>query len=192
MTDFEEGIIDPVFFAFMGGQQNEQYLIAKQDFPEQNFEYLELTFKGPAYNYSIWNSEVLKKSSLPMLVDSAVAQGPNIRILMLGLGIGYDAFTLAKLPNVTEIVVVEREQLLIDLITPLVTSPKITYVRDTALSFLQAPGIDRYDIVYSDIFIDDPSHFPDEVQTITIASVNRLAQPGGELIFWRRWQRPEL
>jgi len=116
------------------------------------------------------------------------AQGSYGRVLMGGLGIGYDAFMLSYDPNVTSIVIVEKEKEVIDLVKKYITHPKINIIHDRILHYMQTTK-EIFDTTYFDIFPDSPTLFPKEVNILTKES-KRLG--ANKILFWMRYKPLEL
>ena len=75
------------------------------------------------------------------------------KVLMGGLGIGYEAFFLKELPEVNEIIIIEREKEIIDLTTRYLKHSKIKVINDHVLSFMNKTN-ETFDLVYFDIFFN--------------------------------------
>ena len=82
----------------------------------------------------------------------------NGRVIMFGLGIGMCIPPLLKNPKVTEVLVVEINQKLIDLIAPHYKHPKLTVIQGDAFEYFPDKG-DLWDTVYFDIWPEISTDF---------------------------------
>ena len=78
-------------------------------------------------------------------------QAANGRVLIAGLGIGMIIKNILDKPNVAEIVVIEKYQDVIDLVSPAFTDPRIRYVCADILDYL-LPRTEKFDTIYFDIW----------------------------------------
>lgn len=88
------------------------------------------------------------------------------RVLMHGLGLGCAASVLARMSNVTGIVVIEKSEDVIKLVMPTVTKlGKVVVVHGDALTRKPAKG-ERYDVVWHDIWDDISKDNIDEMRML--------------------------
>lgn len=102
------------------------------------------------------------------------------RVLVGGLGLGYAATRLAAKKAVTEVVVVEINQNVVDLVAPYVKDPagKIRVVRADLLKYLEQCGEDQYNMAFYDIWASDgEGTFFDTVCPLYDLSRGRVKQP---------------
>ncbi len=76
------------------------------------------------------------------------------RVLVGGLGLGFATTILARNPNVTEIVVVERSGDVIALVAPHVANPKLRVEHNSIEDYLRKPG-GQFDSAFYDTWASD-------------------------------------
>lgn len=91
-----------------------------------------------------------------MTADIKAAFG---KVAVFGLGLGYYAFMASEKPEVTEVVVVEREESVISLFKEFIlpqfpNAQKITVVQTDAYAYAQSMGSEHFDCAYVDIWHD--------------------------------------
>lgn len=107
-------------------------------------------------------------------------------VLLAGLGIGYANKLIAE--QVNSIVVVEKEREVIDLYPN--KDPKTEIVHDRILHYLQITER-MFDVIFLDIFPNEPMYFPREVAILTEHAQARL-KPNGDILFWHLYPLLEL
>lgn len=108
---------------------------------------------------------------------------PQGKILMAGLGIGFETFFLMDKAEVTEIIVVEHDKEIIELVEKFLKHKKLTIIHSKILHYLQTTK-EKFDFIYFDIFHQDPYAFPDETKILTDAA-NPLLNKNGRIQFWK-------
>lgn len=83
-------------------------------------------------------------------IDMVTAMQPQ-RVLVTGLGIGMITKWLLSKPYIESVVVVELDQSLIDLMSPLLADPKLMIVQGDALSWTPPDGV-TFDVAWHDIW----------------------------------------
>ncbi len=115
-----------------------------------NFPYCVLIEKGRKSgdlitSETVWMSDTpMEQNTCQKFIDNA-----NGKVLILGLGIGMVIMPLLKDPDITQIVVIEKEQELINLITPYIRHKKLTIIQGDACEY--EPD-QLYDTVILDIW----------------------------------------
>lgn len=113
------------------------------------------------------------------------------KVLMAGLGIGYDAVMLMDDSKVDSITIVERAQEVIDLtMRYLPKHSKFNIVHDRILHYMENTN-ETFDTIYFDIFYEDPSVFPKELEILTKIA-KKILNDGGEIIFWSKYKLLDL
>lgn len=105
------------------------------------------------------------------------------KILIAGLGLGFDLLNVINKDNVHEVVVVEKQQAVIDLVWPYITHKKATLVHQDILEYLQNTD-ERFNIIYFDIFPGGCESFPEQVNQLYEAAQFKL-ELNGQIVFWR-------
>lgn len=75
------------------------------------------------------------------------------RVLVAGLGIGLVLYNIMDKPEVTEIIVIEKYQDVIDLVSPYFNSPKIKIICADIMEWKPTKG-EKFDSMYFDIWPD--------------------------------------
>lgn len=116
-------------------------------FTIEDGKYIRLNLNG-----SIWMSDTkMEKRSNMEFVSKAKG-----RVFIAGLGIGLIIHNLKDKVDrgiITEIVVMENSQEIIDLVSPYYTDMPITYILDDVLKY-QPPKNEKYDTIYFDIWVE--------------------------------------
>jgi spermidine synthase len=141
-------------------------------------------------NYMGYPITIMSDSEWEVKTHSDFVQKARGDVLIAGLGIGYSVVSVKDKPEVQTIVVVEKEQDVIDLVWPHVLNDKSMVVCDRVLHFMQNTEM-RFDIVWFDILKGEPDQYPAAVQTLTDAA-SRILKDGGEILFWRGAPKMEL
>lgn len=105
------------------------------------------------------------------------------KVLMSGLGLGWDIENLNEMDNIESIVCVELNQGIIDLVQPHLNLTKTTIVHSGIKDYLLNTN-EKFDIIWHDIFRENIESFPEERKELTELSAPRL-KLGGETLFWR-------
>jgi len=105
------------------------------------------------------------------------------KVLIAGLGLGFDLLNVASKNSVDEIIVVEKQQEVIDLVWPYISHRKAALVHQDILEYLQ--NIDEnFDIIYFDIFPGGSNSFPEQIDKLCEAAKIRLKSKG-QIILWQ-------
>jgi len=125
-----------------------------------------------------------------VLADNAVYREARGDVLIAGLGIGYEHYMLANTEGVNSITTVEKESSVITLVSNYLSSPKLSIVNDRILNYLQTTD-KKFDVVYFDVFLQDPIFYQEEVRILTEAA-QRVLNDGGRVLFWKQYRPLEL
>ncbi len=121
----------------------------------------------------------------------SIAQGARGKMLMAGLGVGWEAFVLDDVDDVESVTVVEIDADIIELSSPVLAGKrKISIVNNSILRFMESTR-ERFDTVYFDIYPSDPNRFPEETALLTEAA-SRILREDGKIMFWRMYRPLEL
>jgi len=143
--------------------------------------------KQDGYNIFGW----IMTSNLEQKANHSIAQGACGKILMAGLGVGWEAFFLNDDSHVETITIVEKDLNIITLSSPVLShKEKVTIKNDTILHFMQTTR-NKYDTIYFDVFPANPIYFPEEVKILTDAAQNILNEHG-KILFWNMYRPLEL
>jgi len=113
------------------------------------------------------------------------------KVLIAGLGIGYNSEYLAGNDAVTSITIVEKEVDVISLVATHVPMDKTTVVHQNILAYMKETD-QKYDIIFFDIFPNmGKNDFPDEVAILDREGA-KILEPGGEIIYWESKLMVEL
>jgi len=132
------------------------------------------------------NSPVWKDGSHDSLFGAAHVN----KVLLAGLGLGYDTWKIRDYPEIETIHVVEKSQPLIELLAQYSENEKVTHIHDRILHHLQTTD-HQYDLIWIDIFPEDICFFREEEVILREAAHSRL-RPGGKILFWKRHPIQEL
>lgn len=122
---------------------------------------------------------------------NSVAQDATGKILMAGLGVGYEAFILDSKESVESMTIVECDEDIITLSTPVLANcGKVTIVPDYILHFLETT-VEKFDVIYFDIFPASMIEFPDEVE-ILVKEAQKKLNPNGKIMFWKQFKPVRL
>jgi spermidine synthase len=106
-------------------------------------------------------------------------------VLIAGLGLGLDLLQIAMKRDVKKIVVVEKKQIIIDLVWPYIPHHRATLVHQDIRLYLRETK-QKFDVIYFDIFPGGGESFP-----VTTAELRKLAtprlKPNGRIIFFREF-----
>lgn len=105
------------------------------------------------------------------------------KILIAGLGLGFDLLNVGDKDGVDEIIVVEKQQAVIDLVWPYIPHKKATLVHKDILEYLWHTD-ERFNIIYFDIFPGGCESFPEQADQLYEVAQSKL-EPNGQIIFWR-------
>lgn len=107
------------------------------------------------------------------------------KVLIAGLGLGFDILNVADKKKVTSVVVVEKSQAIIDLVWPYISHRKAIIVHNNILEYLRTTG-ERFNVIYFDIFPGGCEDFPKRTRELRLAAQTRL-RPGGRILFFREF-----
>jgi spermidine synthase len=105
------------------------------------------------------------------------------KVLIAGLGLGFDLLNVSDKDGVDEIVVVEKQQAVIDLVWPYIPHQKAILVHQDILEYLRNIK-ERFNIIYFDIFPGGCESFPEQTNLLREAAQFKL-ELNGQIIFWR-------
>lgn len=105
------------------------------------------------------------------------------KVLIAGLGLGFDLLNIIGKDSVDEVMVVEKQQAVIDLVWPYIPHKKATLVHQNILEYLRNTD-ERFNIIYFDIFPGGCESFPEQANQLYEAAQSRL-ESNGQTIFWR-------
>lgn len=113
------------------------------------------------------------------------------RVLVTGLGVGMIARLLSLKPKVTNVVIVERSQEVIDLVAPYICDAKVSVVKMDAFDYLETTD-DKFDYAFHDIWQGDGENtlvkmvLPLRKLThrVLYAKVQRLTSSGRHVACW--------
>jgi len=107
------------------------------------------------------------------------------KVLLAGLGLGYDTWKIRDNPEIETIHVVEKSQELINMLGEYTQNEKVTYINDHILNYLQTTD-HQYDLIWIDIFPADICYFMKEEAILREAAHSKL-KPNGKILFWRQY-----
>ena len=105
------------------------------------------------------------------------------KVLIAGLGLGFDLLNVADKNSVDEIIVVEKQQEVIDLVWPYISHRKTILVHQDILDYLQSID-EKFNIIYFDIFPGGSDSFSEQMNILCEAAKVRL-KPNGQIICWQ-------
>lgn len=105
------------------------------------------------------------------------------KVLIAGLGLGFDLLNVADKSSVNEIVVVEKRREVIDFVWPYISHDKTTLIHKDILEYLHDTG-EKFNIIYFDIFPGGSDSFPEQMDELCEIAKIRL-KFGGQIIFWQ-------
>lgn len=105
------------------------------------------------------------------------------RVLIAGLGLGFDLLNVADKNSVDEITVVEKQQAVIDLVWPYIPHDKTTLIHQDVLEYLRDVD-EKFNIIYFDIFPGGSDSFPEQVGQLCEVAKTRL-ELKGQIILWQ-------
>lgn len=123
---------------------------------------------------SVDGNEWCLYSSLPELVYG--------KVLIAGLGLGFDLLNVVDRDCVDEVVLVEKQQVIIDLVWPYIPHSKTTLVHQDVFEYLRDTK-EKFDVIYFDIFPGGYESQPDLAKQLVAVAGLRL-NPGGQVILW--------
>jgi hypothetical protein len=144
------------------------------------------TAKRDGKRYLLWMSdtraEILEHAPmLSRLWQAKNAPPGSVRVLINGLGLGIIARAAAAIPGVGHVDVVDINPDIVQLITPLIHSPKIHIHVADAYS-IKWPKDTRWDLAWHDIWPD--------IAAKNLAQMNRLERKYAHRVSWQAsWQR---
>ena len=104
------------------------------------------------------------------------------KVLIAGLGLGFDLLNVASKDSVDEVVVIEKQQAVMDLVWPHIPHEKATLVHQDVSEYLRDTN-ERFNIIYFDIFPGGCESFPEQANQLHEAAQSRL-EPNGQIVFW--------
>lgn len=104
------------------------------------------------------------------------------KVLIAGLGLGFDLLNVVDRDCVDEVVLVEKRQVVIDLVWPYIPHIKTILVYQDVSEYLRDTK-ERFDIIYFDIFPGGHESQPDLAKQLIAVADPRL-NPGGQVILW--------
>jgi hypothetical protein len=109
----------------------------------------------------------LMMSDTPMerLSNLDFINNANGRVLIAGLGIGMIINAIVEKKDVTEVVVIEKYQDVIDLVLPKIKHPKLKVICADIFDYKPIKG-DKYDVVYFDIWATISQDNLEEMKTL--------------------------
>ena len=122
--------------------------------------------------------------------SNSINQGATGKILMAGLGVGYESFIQDSNPKVKSVTVVEKDSDIITLSSPVLRDTSVVIINDNILHYLENTT-NTFDVIYFDIFPDSPAMFPEEVRILTDEAMFCL-NDGGSIMFWNKYRPLEL
>lgn len=112
------------------------------------------------------------------------------KVLIAGLGLGYDVLIIKNKPNIISIDVIEIDKEIIDLVSSVVKDQKVKIIHDRILHYMQTTN-KKYDTIYFDIFPHDVVNYPEQVQ-ILINQARKMLNTNGKILFWKLYEDPIL
>lgn len=111
-------------------------------------------------------------------------------VLIAGLGLGYAPMVLKEMSKVKTIDIVEKEKEVIELVAKHISHEKIRIHHFKISEYLNFRN-KSYDIIFFDVFPDDPCYFEKDTEFLINQSM-KLLKPEGEVIFWRQYPKLDL
>ena len=115
------------------------------------------------------------------LAMSSMARSASGDVLIGGLGLGILAWLCAAKPTVRSVTVVEMQQGVIDIVSPVISHPKIAVIQDDAREYI-SKTTDKYDFIGLDTWPDAGSAVREAPHAKTFAS--RAINRGGIVRTW--------
>lgn len=129
--------------------------IAMDGFPISDGKYVRLYI-----NHEL----VMSDTDMEKLSNRVFCSAANGRVLIAGLGIGLVLYNIMDKPEVTEIIVIEKFQDVIDLVAPYFISPKIKIICADIMEWKPSKP-EKFDTIYFDIW---PSINTDNLEEIKV------------------------
>jgi len=104
------------------------------------------------------------------------------KVLIAGLGLGFDLLNVVDRDCVDEVVLVEKRQVIIDLVWPYIPHSKTTLVHQDVSEYLRDTK-ERFDVIYFDIFPGGHESQPDLAKQLVEVADSKL-NPNGQVILW--------
>ena len=123
------------------------------------------------------------KLYLPFYQSCSLLSEGNV--LIGGLGLGCDLLNIASINAVLDIVVIEKNQEVIDLVWPYIPHNKTKLVQGDINDFLSVTD-NLFDIVYFDINPGGMGAFPETSNRLSNLS-KRCLKSGGKVMFWEEF-----
>lgn len=136
----------------------------------------------PAGRYArlfVNGSLYMSDTAMERRTNTDVVRRANGHVLIAGLGLGLILAPILAKDSVTETVVIEKYQAVIDLVAPYYANPKLTIIRADIFEWAPVKG-QKFDTVYFDIWPD--------LTTDNLKQINRLHQRGKH---WVNYANPD-
>lgn len=103
-------------------------------------------------------------------------------VLLAGLGLGFDALRIARKDNVSQIIIVEKSEEVINLVWPYLPHRKMTLINADIKDYLQTTQ-KKFNIIYFDIFPGGCESFPVATRNIIGLAMPKLKVNGHVICF---------